>query len=280
MTAGFLEGTFTSFDRRELFYRFLPGSEPGSDTLVILHGHGEHSGRYQKFASKLKTNHLSITAYDFRGHGQSEGPEVYIESFEEYIEDVSAFLRFLQEKYSVTGKIILLGHSVGGLVAVHWALRNPEKIRALILSSPCLGLNLPAPLVRTNQWLNRWVPKFLYQNPVYPPHLTHNPEEVENYKKDTRIKRKMSVRLLSEMLSYTSRLDSIDAFRFPFPVYILMADMEKVVDRKKTSAFFEKVQAPAKKMEIFSGFYHEIFNELDQDRAFRVLQDCLTASQK
>ncbi len=278
MTAQVFQGTFPSHDHLKLFYRFFPAPRAGQDTFVILHGHGEHTGRYEKFASMLENENLAIATFDSRGHGRSEGPEVYVEHFEDYVEDVSSFVRFLEEKFHV-GKILLFGHSIGGLVAIQWALRFPKKIRALILSSPCLGLRMPKWLMAFNAFLNAWCPRLVYQNPVYPPHLTHNPKEVEAYRNDRLVKRKMSVRLLHEMLSSIDRLEVSTAIRFSFPVTILMADdLEKVVDPAKTKLFFQKVQAPAKEIKTFPGFYHEIFNELGQEKAFDALRDCIAQS--
>ena len=176
------------------------------------------------------------------------------------------------KEHGVKGKVIVLGHSFGGLTAVFWALRQPEKIKGLILSSPCLGLKLPGFLVGLNALLYRIVPRFLYQAPVYPPHLTHNLEEVETYKKDALIQRKISVSLIYQVLSYMRRLEEIQSVAFPFPVFILAAGLEKVVDFTKTQKFFDKVKAPAKELKVFEGFYHEIFNELEQDEAFKALQ--------
>jgi len=268
------EGTVRAPDGLRLYYRVFGVPEP-SGTLIILHGHGEHIGRYEKFYSMLRDENLTIAGCDFRGHGCSEGPEVYVTHYDQYLDDFSFFMDVLKDRYPLKGKTILLGHSMGGLAAVHWAARHPERLQGLILSSPCLGLRLPPFLVSFNAVLNRYLPKFLYQNPVYPPHLTHNPEEVAQYKKDKLIKRRMSARLVHESLLAMKRLEARKAFAFPFPVYILAAGLEKIVDSSKTQLFFDKVRAPAKEMIVFPGFYHEIFNELQQQQAFDVLKNCI-----
>jgi lysophospholipase len=264
-------GKFESFDGKKLFYRYFSNPE-AENTLILLHGHGEHSGRYQKFEKNLASANLSIATYDFRGHGQSEGPRVYIESFDEYVEDVSAFVKFMDAQFGLPKKFLFLGHSFGGLTAVNWAMRHPERIRALFLSSPCLGLRLPSTLVQLNRALNQFSPKFVYQNPVYPPHLTHNVGEIEQYKKDPYIQRKISVRLIHQILEAMKRLESYKEIDFPFPVFILAAGLEKVVDFSKTKAFYEKLKAPVKELKVFDNFYHEIFNELEQEKVFDVLK--------
>lgn len=268
------EGTFPSFDGTKLYYRFF--TEPcAEDLLLILHGHGEHGGRYEKFAKELEGERVSIAIHDVRGQGRSGGREVYVEHFEDFVKDVTAFVDFLAAKHGVHSKIFLLGHSLGGLVAIHWARQAPEKIRALILSSPCLGLALPKAALVLNRFINSFAPAFLYQNPVYPPHLTHNPEEVEHYRKDTYIKRKISARLLAEMLGAMDALDRNGRSEFPFPVAVIMSGLEKVVDGAKTRQFIENLQAPLKEVKIFPDFYHEAFNELGQEQAFSALRSFL-----
>lgn len=267
-------GHFFSDDGLRLHYRFHRNPD-AERTLVIMHGHGEHAGRYEKFASILAAERLSIAVYDARGAGKSEGREVYVETLEDYLRDLTAFMRHLGDHLS-DQPIVLLGHSLGALVSMHWALRFPHKITRLILSSPCFGIRLPSPLILMNDFLNRFVPALVYQNPVYPPHLTHNPEEVENYKKDLLIKRKISVRLLSEMIRYGNLVDSEPDIDFPFPVFFLMAGLEKVVDKERTLRIFDRIKAPNKKIRIFEGFYHEIFNELGQEKVFEALKGCLS----
>ncbi|MBI3314291.1 MAG: lysophospholipase [Candidatus Omnitrophica bacterium] len=265
------EGAFYGPDHLRLFYKFYPGQE-ATDCLVILHGHGEHSGRYEKFAAILKHEKVSIASMDLRGSGRSEGREVYVESLRDYIDDFSAFIQFLKLRYGIQNKIILLGHSLGGLIAVHWAIEHSQEIKGMILSSPCLGLRLPGFLTHFNGFLNHWFPKLLYQNPVYPPHLTHNPEEVILYRNDPFIKRKITVRLIHEMLKSMSLLERKENIRFPFPVYILTAGIEKVVDSTRTRTFFQRLEAPEKDLIVFDGYYHEIFNELGQDKVFDALK--------
>ena len=258
-----------------LFYRYYCVSG-ASRCCLILHGHGEHSGRYEKMQTVLEGEGISMAIFEYRGQGRSEGQDVYIDSFADYIEDVSRFLLFLEKKFDWKEPFILLGHSLGGLVALYWAQRFPDKVKAMILSSPCLGLKVPGFLVGLNHIFNRIVPKMIYSNPVYPPHLTHNREEMETYKKDPYIKRKISVRLVHEMILYGQQLDALEKLQFSFPVYMLTAGLEKVVDGERSRRFFDKLVVPDKRAKLFEGFYHELFHELEQDKAFDTLRDYLS----
>jgi lysophospholipase len=274
MPGQFEVGFFRTFDGLELFYRFHAARKDGG-TLVFLHGHGEHSGRYEKFAERLKDLDVSIAGFDYRGHGRSQGEAVYVNHFEEYLRDISAFIDFIRGRYGVQKKIFLLGNSLGGLIAIHWAKREPEKIRALILSSPFLGLRLSKAVVYFNNFMNLFLPHYIYRNPIYPPYLTHDASEVEKYKQDPLIRRRTSARLVHEMFKAVSQVASTPLFNFPFPVFVLMSGDEKVVDPEKTHLFFAKVHAPMKDIKIFPGFYHELFNEMNQTEAFEALRECI-----
>ncbi|MSR76653.1 MAG: alpha/beta hydrolase [Candidatus Omnitrophica bacterium] len=270
----FRSGHFKTFDQKLLFYRYLPKPQAEA-TLVIVHGHGEHSGRYEKFASELKSLPVSIAVFDLRGNGRSEGEEVYVDSLADYLKDLSVFLNFIHQSLDNSGPMILLGHSLGGLISLQWTLQNPGSIKGLVLSSPCLGLNIPPLLAGINKVINYFNPKFLYQSPVYPPHLTHSLDEQKMYRTDPLIKRKISARLAHEMREGGEQIKSMKEIVFPIPVAVLTGDMEKVVDPSAARVFYAKLQAPWKDFRLFHGFYHEIFNELGQEKAFEALRQIL-----
>lgn len=264
------EGYFKTEDGLNLFYRhyFKPQAKY---TFLILHGHAEHTGRYEKFVSFLNDHPVSVAIYDMRGYGRSEGREVYVDDYSSFIRDVSAFHDFLMIDSRTQRPVILFGHSMGGLISLYWLRTRKAQIKGAILSSPCLGLLLPQFLVKFNQTMNKLWPRFVYKNSIYPPHLTHNPEEIEYYKKDPLIRRKISARLLAQLHKYCEGFHAGNLEKFDFPFYVLMSGLEKVVDKNKTRHVFDQIQAPEKELFCFDNFYHEIFNELEQEKAF----DCL-----
>lgn len=268
------QGFFETRDRVNLFYRFRAGS-PERPLLLLLHGHGEHSGRYGKFFSRLEDLGLSMGIFDLRGNGQSGGESVYVSEFEDYLDDVSDFLRFVKKRHPGEGPLYLFGHSLGGLIATGWASEKPGQVSKLILSSPLFGIPKARLLKPVAQILNHWVPHFVIKNPVRPPFLTHDPDEVERYRKDSLIRRSITGRLAHEMLRYTSLFQEKEV-SFPFPVYILMAGEDRVADRAATERFFSRLQCREKELETFPGFYHEIFNERGQDEVFGRFRDYLT----
>ena len=267
------EGLFWAEDGERLYYRFLAG-DPEKKPLILIHGHGEHSGRYLKFFSRLKPLRFSIAAFDLRGCGLSSGEPASVTRFEDYLSDVSSFLHFLNVRFKLRPPVQLFGHSLGGLIAAAWAYENPEKVSKLALSSPLFGIpkeNLFQGLVG---FLNRWIPGFVVRNPVNSLLLTRDPEEIEKYKNDPLIRKRITVRLVHEMLRYT-RLFRQRQFKVPFPVFILMAEKDYVVRPGATHEFFSRIESPKKEIKVFEGFLHEIFNEKDQEQVFQKLEGCL-----
>ena len=275
MPAEWIQDQFESFDGKNIFFRFLP--DPGArHTLIILHGYGEHSGRYEKFSKRLAGTAVQIAVMDLRGMGLSAGNPG---PFQNFFSDISVFVAHLQEKYKVPQKFILMGHSFGGLLAAHWALKNQGCIKRLILSSPFLGFRGEGFIGAFNRLILWVLPKFVYKNPVCPKALTHDLQETVVYRQDPLIIRRISAQLVDGTLRQMELLRKQAALSYIFPVYVLLAGDERIVDAKATRLFFDRLVTPRKEWSRFEGFYHEIFNESDSSKAFNVLktiiEDCV-----
>ena len=181
--------------------------------------------------------------------------------------------------YSIPKKFILFGHSLGGLLAVCWALKYPEPVKFLILSAPFLGLKCARFVGAANRLLFLFSPCFIYRNPVRSRTLSHDPVETANHQKDPLILRLISARLVDEIARRTEALRKQPILSVPFPVHMLVPGEEHVVDPMASRRFFERLVAPRKDRTCFEGFFHEIFNERDQQKAFNVLktiiEDCV-----
>lgn len=264
------EGLCWTRDGERIFYRFRPG-DSSEKLLVMIHGHGEHCGRYRKFFENLGDFQGGIVSFDLRGCGRSSGIPVYVSSFEDYLSDIDDLLQFLAQCRPFRGKIIVFGHSLGGLIALAWAQKNPGRVEKLILSSPLMGLFLGGFLRKLLGVLDRYCPALVISNPVKPAFLTHDPGEISLYQQDSLIRRRITIRLISEMLKYSSFLADQE-ISFPFPVIILMAGKDRIVNPLATKRFFERLKSPGKALEVFDNFYHEIFNETDQQEVFSRLK--------
>ena len=267
-------GYFSSFDGTQLFYRSWKADAPNA--LFILHGIGEHSERYLELAESLSLLPLSIFIHDLRGHGRSEGERVYVESFNQFIDDIYQFRAFIEAKTGPFAKPpILLGHSLGGLIAFLAALRSQKSWRALILMSPYFAVPACDPLLGgIARLLNLIAPKFVWNNPVKPVFLTHDSEEITRYKTDPFIQRRITSRLAKEMFDACSRAYA-KAHELALPLFVLASGEDKIVSLRKTKEIFERAASHDKMLRVFDGFYHELFHERQRQKPISVLKECL-----
>ncbi len=270
------EGFFRSVDSLKLFYhaRYQPNAKA---TLIAVHGLGEHMGRYMELFRELSLPNLNVAGFDLRGSGRSEGAPSDAGSFEEYLNDLSIFISFLAKKFQTPPdhQWILFGHSLGGLIALQWGRLNGERLAALILSAPFLGFRFSAGVKLLNRAVQVFAPNFLYQNPVYPRHLSHDSDEVALYRKDPYIRRMISARLIQIILKETESLQRMPEISLKTPILGLLAGEERVVDGKAGKLILERVSAPQKEIKVYPGFYHEVFHEIKRAEVFRDLTSYL-----
>ncbi len=267
------ESYFKASDGKRLFYRIYRPLQPRR-SMIIFHGFGEHAHRYEKFSSYFPD--FQIALYDMRGMGQSEGEPVFVDSYERYDRDALDFLDFLDSEYPVDAPRIFLGHSMGGLTLMRlWMIYHAQAER-FVFSAPCFRVAVPHFALEMNRWIERFQPRFIYHNPVYYKNLSHCDFEMLSYKNDPWIMRKMTSRLLNEMVQAGKKITSLESLTFEKPVHFLLAGEDKLVRADEAQNVFNRITAPSKTLNIYKNFYHEIFNESDQVRVFQDLQNLLT----
>src|SRR5689334_6487643 len=123
-------GNFRSVDLTQLFYRAPLVTGKKKPPVVVVHGFAEHSGRYTDILTELEAKGFSPLSFDFRGHGHSEGKRGYINRFQDYVDDLGAAVALARSRGS-DEPVILLAHSMGALVAIHYAISKPEEVCGL-----------------------------------------------------------------------------------------------------------------------------------------------------
>jgi len=254
-------------DQIPLFYRCYPGHK--SDYyLTIIHGYAEHSGRYTKLIECIQRMGRTVIAYDLRGHGRSGGERGGIDAWAQYWDDFRGLSAHVQMQGQVAArKTIILGHSLGGLIALEGALRDGKGIGGLVLSSPCLGVRLSSGLMLLNRMLARFFPKFSYANPVKPEDLSCDAEVCQSYVDDPLILKSICSKTLQLMVQAGDSLGKSER-PLSMPLWLLAAGNERVVDLNRTLSVYAKLEAPFKKLRIFEEFRHEIFNEVGSEIAY------------
>lgn len=270
------EHRFLSFDRTPMFFRRLEAKQPRA-AIQIVHGMGEHSGRYVELASVLADRGFTCYLPDMRGFGKSGGPRGCVRHFKDYFRDLHSVYRAMVSREGPLG-VFFLGHSYGGLVVSHFLGAHPElPVKGMVLSSPNFGIAIRVPLWR--HWLglvcSALLPDLTQSNRVDPTKLTHHFAYLEQHANDPLIHNRISARLYTELVARI-RSSPATAARLFIPTLILQAGDDHVVSREATEGFFRALASPDKKIEVFEGLYHEILNETHREVIFGKIADWLT----
>ena len=168
--------------------------------MVICHGYAEHGGRYRHVAERLTGVGLAVVVPDHRGHGRSEGRPVSVARFDAYVADLHQVLLDTAAELG-DAPTILLGHSMGGLIAAVYALRHPEELRGLVLSAPAVvSTGMSAPAIAIGRLLARVAPEMgVVKLPLE--RISRDPQVVAAYMADPLVHpRRLRARLGAEML--------------------------------------------------------------------------------
>lgn len=268
------EGKFDGKGGTKIYYQFW---KPEKVKAVVLgvHGLAEYTGRYTHVADHFANEEIAFYALDHRGHGLSEGVRGHIDSFDDYLDDLDTFLEMVKEK-EPGKKIFLLGHSLGGTISIAYALKHPEKIDGLILSSPGLKLatELDPELVKAITELSKSNPTQELPNEIDPYTLSHDKEICEKYDNDPLVFKTITARFSTEFFTTMEKLIE-NAGKLKVPTLLLVAGDDKLVNPEGSKEFAERVKEKDFKMIIYDGFYHELFNEVEKQKVFKEVDDWL-----
>ena len=265
-------GYFSGDRGLEIFYRKLP-AENEKIRLVIAHGLGEHSGRYNHLMSRLVPEGISIWALDFCGHGQSEGKRGHVHSFRQYLSDLDKFVDIASKDTPPSSEIFLLGHSLGGLIAIHYALEFADKLHGLVVSSPVLAFKVKVPafkLLMGNVMSAVW-PGLSMANELDPTKISHDQSIVEAYIQDPLVHNRVTARWFTEFVSAMER-SSRSASKLNVPILMQIAGNDCLVDAEASQTFFNYLSLKDKTIHVYNDLYHEVYNEPEKDRV-KVLDD-------
>ena len=264
--------TFASHDGVDIFYRQFQAADERV-RLVVAHGLGEHSGRYENVVNRLLPVNYSIWIPDHRGHGQSGGKRGHVLNFEQYLLDLRLVVEMARERLPEGRKVFLLGHSMGGLIALYFAQQYPDLIDGVIASSPGLGMVIKVPVVKNvlGQVMSFIWPGLSLGNELDATKISRDESVVNAYQNDPLVHDRVSARWFTEVLSTMQEVNR-QASRIQIPVLMQVAGDDHLVNAQSSQQFFEKLTVTDKTLHMYDGLYHEIYNELDEQRR-KVLDD-------
>ena len=264
------EGSFEGEQGRRLFRRSWRGSEP-ERAVLLVHGFGEHSGRYEDLGSWLADRGSAVHAYDHQGHGRSSGPRNYVARFEDLLSDLDRFLACVRQEHP-TVPITVVGHSMGGLVTAAFARERKPEITSLVTSGAALALGpaMSGPRMLLVRALRRVVPRLLLSAGLPSEGLSRDPEVQRRYEADPLVDTRMTPALAVEMMDAVARTAAGGA-EIAVPMLLLHGADDPLCSASGSEAFFRSLPAgtsPPSALKIYPGLRHEIFNEPEKEQVF------------
>lgn len=254
----------TMTDGQRLFVRDWPSSR-AHDAVLIVHGLGEHSGRYQRLAGWFRTRGYAVRSYDQRGHGQTPGGRGALPHRDELLEDLAVV--YQDYAAALPKPPLLLGHSMGGLVAARAVLDGRVQPPALVLSSPALRTWEPAWRQRLAGGLARLLPNLPMPNGLAFDKLSHDPQVEPAYRNDP-LRHGWITPRLADFIFRAGASSVRDAARLSVPTLLLVAGADKLVDPSGSRDFSSAAWATQRlTTRYFDALYHELFNEAEPARS-------------
>ena len=244
-------------------------------SVLLVHGLGEHIGRYTHVAAQLNAWGWQVFGYDQRGHGRSEGPRGRLRADDDLLHDLAAVID--ATRAAMPGPLVLLGHSMGGLVAARFVAGGGSWVRpvdALVLSSPALdpGMSIPQKLLLAS--LGRLAPNLRLSNGLKPEWISRDAQVVRNYVADPLVHDRVTPRLARFIVdggeAVAARADA-----WALPTLLLYAGSDRCVAPAGSAGFAAAAPQAVVAAHEFRPLYHEIFNEPEQAEVFGVLRDWL-----
>lgn len=268
--------TYTASDGDNLAVQDWPLPEEVRPRALVLvvHGLGEHAGRYDAMAQRLNGWGFAVRSYDQYGHGESGGVRGALPTSTRLLDDLADIVDSSRRRVGPEVPLVLLGHSLGGLVAASFVARGILPVDALVLSSPALATRLSGLQKLLMAIVPAVAPNLTVKNGLDPDFLSHDPEVVAAYRGDARVHPYVSGRLARFIQDEGPRVVAL-AETWTVPTLLMYAGDDRMVDPAGSRAFAAAAPARHVGAHCFEDLYHEIFNEARRDEVFDRLKQWL-----
>jgi alpha-beta hydrolase superfamily lysophospholipase len=254
-----------SFDGLDMYARsWAPQGKPKA-VLALVVGHGEHVGRYEHVGAALANKGYTLLGFDLRGHGKSSGRRGFIPSYQALLNDITDFLRQVDERYPGI-PCFLYGNSLGGNLVLNYVLRHKPDLQGVIATAAWLKLAYkpPAYKILLGRLMNGIVPGFTQHTKLDARGFSHDQTVVRHYQDDPLVHDAMSARLFVGI--YENGMWALKhAAEFPLPLLLMHGGADPIISLQAVQEFAERAGDRAT-LKIWDGMYHEIHNELEKEQ--------------
>jgi alpha-beta hydrolase superfamily lysophospholipase len=270
------EGSFSGAGGVGIWWQaWHPDGDPKA-VLVIAHGAGEHSGRYEHVAARLVTEGYAVYAVDHRGHGRSDGPRALVDRVDNAVTDLDKVV-VIAAGENPGLPIFLLGHSMGGLIAVCYAIAYQERLTGLLLSGPLAALEAASPPVRMMAAILSALTPQLGVFAVDASLVSRDPAVVAAYQQDPLVHHgKLPARTVHELSGKVGAFPNT-AKAITVPTLIMHGTADQLAPLAGAKMLADTISSTDKKLIPYEGLYHEILNEPERQQVMDDMCQWLTA---
>jgi acylglycerol lipase len=269
------EGTFKGVRGSNLYYQaWLPDGDVKA-VLLIVHGIGEHSGRYMNVVNHFVPLGYAAYSYDHLGHGKSDGEREVINRFEDFTEPLTTYYNMVKN-WQPGKPIFILGHSLGGLIACYYLLDNQDKFRGAVISAALVKVSasISSSTITMGKILSAIAPKagLLALDATG---ISRDPAVVQAYVNDPLVFHgKTPARLAAEMLRALQRVTA-EVSKITLPFIVVQGTADKLVDPAGAQLLNDQAGSKDKTVKFYKDYYHEVFNEPGREVVLKDVEDWL-----
>jgi len=266
------EFKFNTFDELQLFGQSWKSDMTSKAIICLIHGFGEHSGRYVQVAERLTKDGYSLITFDLRGHGKSPGLRGHISSYEALLRDISSLLEISKKRFPQI-PTFLYGHSWGGSLVLNYVLQYKPQLKGVIVTGPWLQLAFEPPLYKVilSKIMNSIWPSFLQISGLDTKELSHDSKIVKAYKKDPLVHSYISARMFVNIYK-SGRWALEHASEFNLPLLLMHGGEDKIISCKASCEFAKKlIDSKNCTFKLWEGLYHEIHNEPKKEEVLKFI---------
>jgi acylglycerol lipase len=256
---------------------WLPDSAPKA-VILLIHGMGEHSSRYQHVAEILTNDGFAVLANDRVGHGKSKGKRGHVNKYDQLFDDIIKLQSEATRKFP-GAPVFLYGHSMGGGIVLNYVIRNPNNgLKGVIASSPALQLAFEPPAFKIflGKMMRNIYPGFSQTNEINPEHISKDKAVVEAYKKDPLVHNLITAETGMGLLEWGKEVIA-NADKITTTLMLIHGDADKLTSYKGTEAFAARAINCEYSINIVEGGYHELHNDPEKEELFDYLLEWLNA---
>jgi acylglycerol lipase len=258
-------GTLAGVGGLQLFRRFWCPADPPTALVVLVHGAGEHSGRYEHVAERLVGDGYAVHALDQRGHGRSQGPRALIDRVDHAVTDLDALVSAaIQHESAASIPVLMVGHSMGAMIALRYALDHQHRLDGLAVSGALASIEASAALRIVGRAISAVAPR-LGLITIDASLISRDPAVVAAYRSDPlvhhgRLPARTAAEIADTVAAFPGRVHEIT-----IPTLIMYGTEDRLCPPAGSEMLGERIGAADRRVIPYEGLYHEIFNEPERD---------------